>query len=227
VAAPAEKDDVLSIFDKEVVKVTQTTNPIPAATSTGGLTDGLAKWEAEARSAPAGLEEVRLDLNERLLVPFTTSVGQADTHYVDYPSLRGYVRCGGPGCLLCRVGRQKETRDLLPVYDVLARAVAVLPVSPNLRPHALKPQLMDVLRKLKDSQRVLVAVRKLDRARYHVAILPLPEGADDGAAKIAAFLELFSAGGVDLADVYPKVSNDDLAAVPEIAAHLRARGITP
>ncbi|MGH9038461.1 MAG: hypothetical protein ACRD0O_22110, partial [Acidimicrobiia bacterium] len=68
-------------------------------------------------AAPVGPEEVRLDQNDRLLVPFTTSVERVSTHFLDYPSLRGYVRCNGPGCLLCRLGRKVDHRDLWPVYD--------------------------------------------------------------------------------------------------------------
>jgi hypothetical protein len=192
----------------------------------GIVTDALSKWEAEAGTAPASLTEIRLDQNERLVTPFTTSVVEAVIHYLDYPSFRGYVRCNGPDCLLCKIGRQPDTRDLLPVYDVVSGAVGVLPVSPNLRPHALKPQLTPVLRQLKDNRRVLVALRKLDKMRYNVAILPLPEDADDGARTIAEFLAQFENDAIDLRAVYPQLSNEDLADIPEIATQVKLRGIT-
>src|SRR5262245_17043423 len=191
--------------------------PSPGGTTKGLLFDGVAKWEAEAGHAPASLTEIRLDQNERLVIPFTTSVGQAVIHYLDYPSFRGYVRCNGPDCLLCKIGRQPDARDLLPVYDVVGRAVGVLAVSPNLRPHALKPQLTPVLRQLKDNRRALVALRKLDKMRYNVETLPLPEDADDGAQAIAGFLAQFESGAIDLGAVYPQKSNEDLAEIPEIA----------
>ena len=187
----------------------------------------MSKWEGEAGHAPLALAEIRLDQNERLLVPFTTDVVEVQTHYLDYPSLRGYVRCNGSGCLLCRVGRQPERRDLLPVYDVIGGAVGVLPVSPNLRPHGLRPQLTPVLRRLKDNERVLIAVRKPDRGRYRVTPLPLPDGAADGAGKIAEFLKQFGAGAIDLSSIYQKLTDEELKAVPEIATALKARGITP
>jgi hypothetical protein len=200
--------------------------PSPGGTTKGLVTDALAKWEAEAGAAPAPLAEIRLDQNERLVTPFTTSVVEAVIHYLDYPSFHGYVRCNRPDCLLCKIGRQPDTRDLLPVYDVVSGAVGVLAVSPNLRPHALKPQLTPVLRQLKDNQRVLVGLRKLDKMRYHVVTLPLPADADDGAQTIAGFLAQFESGAIDLGAIYPQKSNEDLAEIPEIATLVKLRGIT-
>ena len=109
--------------------------------------DGLALWDSEAAEvAPAGLEVVRLNQDELLLIPFTRSMLRVTVHYVDFVAIKGYVRCIEPECLLCRLGRHPEKRDLWPVYDVLARAVAVLPISPSLRPHALRSQLFPALR---------------------------------------------------------------------------------
>jgi hypothetical protein len=203
-----------------------TANPSPPK-SRGGLTEALSAWDAECGAqAPSPLEAIRLDANERIVIPFTTSMQRVETHYVDFPSLQGYVRCPGDACLLCRVGRRREQRDLLPVYDPIARAVGVLAISPNIRPHALRPQLMPILRQLKAGQRVLFTVRKTDRTGYAVASRPLLEGADDGAEKVVGFLERFDAGGVELAAVYAQPSSEELANIPEVAAMLKLRGIT-
>ena len=59
-----------------------------AATTTSGqgphapgrLTNALVAWQAEAGVTPVGLEEIRLDQNERLLVPFTTSIAPTTVH---------------------------------------------------------------------------------------------------------------------------------------------------
>ena len=91
---------------------------------------------------------IRLDQNQRFLVPFTTMMSRTFLHYLTFPAIRGYVQCNGADCLLCRVGRQQDERDLWPVYDVLDKAVGVLPISPSQRPHALRPLLMPVLRRL-------------------------------------------------------------------------------
>jgi hypothetical protein len=201
-------------------------NDPPGARPAGRLFDAVEKWETEAGRAPASLAEIRLDQNERLVVPFTTNVGEVAIHYLEYPSFRGYLRCNHPQCLLCQIGQQPGARDLLPVYDVVSRAVGVLAVSPNMRTHALKPQLTPVLRQLKANRRVLVALRKLNRMRYNVATLPLPADADDGAQVIAEFLAQFEGGAIDLGAIYQQLPNEDLAAIPEIATLVKLRGIT-
>jgi hypothetical protein len=203
----------------------QTANP-SAPKSPGGLTDALSAWDAECGAqAPSPLEAIRLDASERLVIPFTTTIQRVETHYVDYPSLQGYLRCSGPECLLCHIGRHRDQRDLLPVYDPIARAVGVLPISPSMRPPALRPQLTPILRQMRAGQRVLITVRKTDRTGYAVAATPLCEGADDGAEAILKFLARFDAGGVELAAVFPQPTAEELAAVPEIAAMMRIKGL--
>jgi hypothetical protein len=191
-----------------------------------GPVDGLALWTAEGSAAQVGnLSSVRLDANERLLIPFTTTMTRVLLHYVEYPALRGYVHCGG-NCLLCRIGRQQESRDLWPVYDVLDGAVAVLPISPNVRPMALRPQLVPILRQLKESPAtVLLAIRRMETGKFLVSSQPLPEGADDGAAAIQAFVQGFDAGQLDLGSVFPRLADRDLASIPEVATLARLKGI--
>ena len=189
------------------------------------VTDALTKWEAEAAQTPTSIAEIRLDGNERLVVPFTKSIVEAHVHYLDYHSLTGYVHCNGNGCLLCQIGRHPDIRDLLPVYDPVAQTVGVLAVSPNMRPQALKPQLMPVLRLLQQGQRVLIGIKKLDKWRYTVTILPLPAGAEDGAAEINKFLQGFQADAIDPRGIYPQMDNEALASITEVANQLRLRGI--
>jgi hypothetical protein len=190
------------------------------------VTDALSKWEAEAASAPTGVTEIRLDANERLLIPFTTSVVEVPVHYVDYASLAGYVRCNGGECLLCRIGRNTDSRDLLPIYDTVAQTVGVLAVSPNMRPQALRPQLTPVLQAVRQNQRVMVAIRKHDKVRYSVTILDLPPNAHDGAEVIRRFLEAFEKGGIDLGSIYARMPNGTLAAVPEVGKYMQLRGMS-
>jgi hypothetical protein len=193
----------------------------------GQPVDGLALWESEAdRGRPPALSAVRLDGNERLLIPFTTTLVRAHLHYLDYTSFRGYVHCNGPDCILCRIGRQQDVRDLWPVYDVLGRTVGVLPVSDTMRPHALRPQLMPVFRGLKENaQRVILAVRRLEAGQFVVHTQALLEGGHDGAAEIAAFHKDFEAGRFDLASVFPRVANQDLAGMPEVGLILKMKGL--
>jgi hypothetical protein len=196
--------------------------PLPSQSTV----DALSLWGGETvGTSPATLRVIRLDGNERLIIPFTTALQRVQVHYLDFPSLRDFVHCGGAGCLLCRLGRQVETRDLLPVYDAVDKAVGVLSVSPNVRPNALRPQLMSVLQRLKGGGRLLVGLRKQDNTRFVVATYELPEDAEDGADAILKFTEELAAGRVDLGGVFSRLSNADLAAVPEVGALMAVKGV--
>jgi hypothetical protein len=195
----------------------------------GQLANVLAVWTSEATVGRGGgaLPVVRLTLNETLLLIFCASMLRVMLHYVNGSTFRSYVRCPGTGCLLCRLGYQVEQRDLLPVYDPIERVVAVLPVGPNVRPAALRPQLMPVLRQVdqEGARPVLVGVRKPDNVTFAVSTHELPDGADDGAAVVKAFHEQLEAGQIDLASAYPLLSADDLAAMPEVKARMRLLGV--
>src|SRR5699024_9010057 len=123
-----------------------------------------------------------------------------------------YTRCQGDGCLLCRLGKARKHFDLIPVYDPVGRAVAVLPVPANQRPGALAPLLMPHLRALRGGARVVLEVRHHGHGVYAVAALPLPADADDGAAAVARFQAEVEAGRVDLRDAYASLANAELAA---------------
>lgn len=203
------------------------TNAPEHGPSIGRPVDGLAQWDAEGTSdQAASLMTIRLDQNERLVVPFTTSMLRVDLHFVDFSAIKNYVRCNGPHCLLCRVGRQRDARDLLPVYDVLDRVVAVLAISPNLRPHALRPQIAPVLRRLVDGDGpLLLTLRKDGNDKFLVTTLLLPDGADDGATVIRAFRDRFDADLVDLGSAFQTMANAELATIDEVKSLMAAKGI--
>jgi hypothetical protein len=201
----------------------QSANPPPDQ-----AVDALAAWEASAGGLPpATLATVRLDEGDKDLIPFTTSMVSVRLHYSKLKALPGYLHClGESDCPLCRIGRPVDSRDLLPVYDPDERAVAVLPVSPNVRPQALRPQLVPVLKRVQTGERLAMVVRRVDQYRFDVAAHPLPEGVDDGSEVIAAFTEAVEAGTVRLSDAYPRTSAEVLRAIPEVAEALKRRGLT-
>ena len=188
-------------------------------------TDALALWGTEVNTSPVNLSVIRLDGNERLVIPFTTTIARVKVHYFEVPSMREYIHCSGQDCLLCRVGRQVDERDLLPVYDVMSKTIGVLPISPNIRPNALRPQLAPVLQRLKEEKRFLVSIRKLDAVRFCVTTYDLPPNAEDGADVILAFKNEFEAGRIDLSNVYTKLAKEDLMMVPEIITLMTMKGI--
>jgi hypothetical protein len=200
---------------------------VPDPSPLGQPVDGLALWDSEAAEvAPAGLETVRLDQNERLLIPFTRTMLRVTLHYVNFEAIKGYVRCIEPDCLLCRLGRHPDQRDVWPVFDVLARAVAVLPISPSMRPHALRSQVFPALRRMANGEGpLLLTVRKDGNSKFIMSALALPEGADDGRAVIGPFCERLKAGQVDLASAFPAFPNVELAMIDEVSLMMKAKGL--
>lgn len=164
----------------------------------------------------AGLEVVRLGDSETAVIPFTSSGTKVKIHYCEEPEVRGYTHCVGKDCVLCRIGRKAEERTMLPVYLPAARVVGVLAVSPSLRPYALLPQLAPAL---KAAQPTVAFIRR-DGSRYHVTMRKLQPNDDAGADVIKAFLEKHKAGMNDIGAVYPRLTNDQLAAVSEIGSLL-------
>ncbi len=71
----------------------------------------------------------------------------------------------------------------------------------------------------------MIAIRRFDGGKFSVNMLPLPEDADNGTAQIKDFLERLGAGEIDLAGVYLRLANGDLAVVPEIARAMQIKGI--
>ena len=184
----------------------------------------LIKALEAAGSESPGLERVRIGSDEVALIPFTAEAEEVVVHFCAEPDINDYVRCNGPGCLLCRIGRDKVRRRLLPVYVPGERAVRVLPVSTSLRPGALWPQLAEAL---KGEEPRAVFVTREQRERHRVSFVPLAADVDAGEEAIRDFLAEDRAGRVELEAVYPRVANEELARVPEIAEKLKLKGIRP
>jgi hypothetical protein len=173
----------------------------------------------------AKMQTVRIDGNSRLLIPFTTHTPSVDLHYVEASAVRSYVHCSGEGCLLCELGKSREQRHLLPVYDPIAGTVVVLPISPNLRPGALLTKLRPIFARVKRGERVIMDIRTPGRGEYVVSDLPIPDSGEDGAAVIGRFVAAYEAGEADLTNVYQQMPRDMLLQVPEIAREARLKGI--
>jgi hypothetical protein len=64
--------------------------------------------------------------------------------------------------------------------------------------------------------------------KFSLATLPLADSMREVVAEaVAAFRSQLEAGAVDLAGAFPRLTNAELAAVPQVALVLRARGIEP
>jgi hypothetical protein len=190
------------------------------------VVDALDLWEAESQSNQPALSLIRLDGNERLLVPFTPMLARVDVHYLDTASVSGYCHCNGHDCVLCRTGHEKVVRDLWPVFDLVEQTVGVVPITPNMRAFTLRPQLFPILRQAKEGKERLLVTIRFDKPRYHVSCTPLPADTADGAAQIQQFMNRLAAKDIDLGSVYQRFANPELAEIPEVAIRLKAKGIT-
>lgn len=176
---------------------------------------------AAAETPESLLEVVRLGPDETAIIPFTADSEAVDLHYCSETEINSYVVCNGPDCVLCRIGRKRDQRLLLPVYLPAAGRVGVLPVSRSLRPFALLPQITNVLKA--DKPMVMFVIREV--AKYTVSTAELQKDVDGGETVIGRFMDEHESGLHSLAAVYPRIDNEQLASVEEIARMMSLKGV--
>jgi hypothetical protein len=176
---------------------------------------------AVTESAESHLEVIKLGVDETAILPFTASGESVDIHYCHETEINSYVVCNGPDCLLCRIGRRKDPRILLPVYLPAAGCIAILSVSSAKRPFGLLPQVLDVLK----AGKPMVMFVTRNGAKYTVSTVDLQKDLDGGEAEIKRFNDDYEAGLHDLTAVYPKIDNEYLANVSEISRMMSLKGI--
>jgi hypothetical protein len=176
---------------------------------------------ADSETVESPLEVVRLGSDETPIIAFTADSEEITVHYCPEPEIKGYVACNGSGCVLCGIGRKREQRLLLPVYQPVAGCVGILLVSRSLRPFALLPQILNVLK----AKKPMVMFVTRDDSRYTVSTAELQKDVDGGEAAIKRFLEDSEAGVVNLSSVIQKIENQQLADVGEIRQRMALKGI--
>ena len=139
----------------------------------------------ESESVESPLEVIRLGYNETAIIPFTAEGQGVDVHYCPESEINSYVICNDSDCVLCRIGRKRDQRLLLPVYQPAAGCVGVLPVSRSLRPFALLPQISNVLK----VEKPMVMFLTREGGKYSVSTVELQEDVDGGEKAIRRFLE--------------------------------------
>ena len=167
------------------------------------------------------LNLVRIGNDDIAAIPFTTESEEVTVHYCPETEINSYVICNGPNCVLCRIGRSSAQKLLLPVYLPTTGRVGILPVSRSLRPFALLPQIAAVLKAGKPM--VIFIVR--DGGKFTVASTELTADMDGGDAAIKQFQDDYAAGKIDLTAVYPRIDNEVLAAIDEIAKMTALKGV--
>jgi hypothetical protein len=177
---------------------------------------------AATESVESLLEVVRLGSDETAIIAFTADSEGVDLHYCSETEISNYVVCNGPDCVLCRIGRRREQRLLLPVYLPAPGCIGILPVSRSLRPFALLPQISNVLK----ANKPMVMFVTRAGGKYSVSTAELKKDVDGGEAVIKRFLEEYEDGLHNLPAVYPTIDNDQLANVEEISRMMELKGVS-
>jgi hypothetical protein len=167
------------------------------------------------------LRVVRVDDCEIAIIPFTSDGERVVIHYVDDLEFRGYLRCNGNNCRLCSIGRKAHEQILIPVFLPISREISILAVSTTMRPKSLLPQLQNLLQ---SNNRIVLFISR-DRDAYTVYSRDLPSDVSDGKDLIANFVEAYKENRISLAEVYPLLSNDQLAHLPGISSMLSLKGL--
>tara|TARA_R110002072_G_scaffold302603_1_gene486685 strand:+ start:147012 stop:147713 length:702 start_codon:yes stop_codon:yes gene_type:complete len=198
------------------------------------LQNALELFQSETETeAPESLHTVRVGEDSRFVVPFTLSLSTVDVHYVDYPSdeangstgLRGYIRCNDEACVLCHIGVKKTLRHLLPVYDIEEGSVGVLGFTDNVRPKSLRAQLIPALKRVDaDDPPFLLEISRSGKSDFQVEQHELPAEAKNGADAITNFIGRLKRGEVSIDSTIETVSNDSLAAIPNVERILSTKG---
>jgi hypothetical protein len=176
---------------------------------------------AAAESIEQPLEIVRLGSDETAIIPFTADSEEVDLHYCAETEISSYVLCNGDDCVLCHIGRKRETRLLLPVYLPVAGCIGILPVSKTLRPYSLLPQLSNIL----NADKPIVMFITREGGKYTISTVELQENIDGGEVEIKKFIEQHDGDNFNLSLVYSKIDNEQLSRIDEIARMMKYKGL--
>ena len=89
------------------------------------------------------------------------------------------------------------------------------------RPHALFPQIRAVL----GAEKPMLLFAKREGPKFTVSTRELGPEMDAGEEQIRKFQEEYEENGAKLSSVYPVISNQDLAAVSDLAELMRLKGV--
>ena len=167
------------------------------------------------------LEPVRLSEDPSMLLLFTDEVDTAELHFVDDETVFAYVPCPKTGCPVCFLGMMPRTFHLLPVLNVVKRAVEVLRVSARRGPGTLASGLLPHLTGHGTENKLLLVTRHT--SKFYVEVASLSDDADRCTKVIQSFLTARESD-LSLLTAFPQFSATDLADVPSIRRALNAVG---
>jgi hypothetical protein len=178
---------------------------------------------AQPRSS-ATPEIIRIDENEKPIIPFTPTGVQIHVHFIEESEVRAYVHCLGDNCLLCRAGKQKVDRIVMPVVVPTEHRIGLLMMSASMRPGALLYQVGQHLQAAVNGERKTLFIKRLG-TQFIVSANTLRDGESDGAALVRQFLVDYEAGKLDLRLAVQTLTNEQIQAIPSIYMVLKLKGI--
>jgi hypothetical protein len=173
------------------------------------------------------LGRIRLDKPMKPIVLFTLEGEACTIHYCNEPEILGYVHCLGAGCVLCRIGKRKEDRYLLPVlqevrgsgWEQAMGRIKVLPIPLSLGPGDLFLQILEAGKDVSQERLKRISVLRLGPSNY----LTIVQDACDGLGasyRIREFMTEWQEGRVSLTSVYDELDNDELLQIDSITMKL-------
>ncbi len=162
------------------------------------------------------------------IVLFTREYGVYDTHYLNYgDNFKGYVRCNHDEgeCVLDIAGIPRSQIFVIPAYLVVKDKIGLVPISSSDHKGALFPQIRPILQLDKKKRRIVVYISKPTPTTFEVQSEFLTnEFRSKLRNAIREYKEDLDNGEINFESFYPRLSNEELARIPEIEVLLRLKG---
>jgi hypothetical protein len=165
------------------------------------------------------IPHVRFNRNETAVGFFTPYIEPVVLHFnEDYGH---YVQCNGDVCYSCQSGKGKVEKILHPVFLPQTNSFGVLAISTDDRPKALLPQIKN---SVAHGKTTLAFITREQGDFFSVTQGQAENGLNLDQSRIDQLLAQIDSGSVVLSDLYPKVSNEELAQSPEVVRMLELKG---
>jgi hypothetical protein len=197
-----------------------------------------------AAAAPKPLSLIQLDNSEKLVLFFTTEMDGQTVHDLRISAITDPVQCLGADCLLCSLYGKAVTRELLPVYDLAAKAISVLSIPVlSFKPESVGARFLSILCRVGNGEKPVLSVTKSGRSGFSLTtpILvcdtidaadqlrdfaqQMREDINDAADQLRDFANQLREKTIDLKAVFRRVENHELAAIKTIATRMQTKGI--
>jgi hypothetical protein len=178
--------------------------------------------------APTGLRRTWVKEDSMMIRLVTQKTVKAKVHFAKPKDGKGFaVQCNGALCALCLGGNKAVEQNLLLVFDVEERDLAVLPIDQSTGPSSLRQQLAPHVRNPNFFLLVLELAKVGQRYRVSLSrdLAATPAVGDDfGDSVLATIAKAGLPTEDDVRASYEKRTNDELLEdLPELERAIRLR----